>query len=268
MLTFLGLAASTTGTYTPTRTRIRLIAITSWCAMVAFFYLTLRVWITAPTFGSQPQCNDWTVYVLFGVSVRATSQWLRWLIVSLVCLAIIKFVVTTTRTLVAFVKPERMLSRAGTRSRTRSYYNQSRSQSQNPHLDPSSQQPHENGEAQLHESPAQSLQSITTTSTAPPNLLTRILPTSSFGRKRQSVFARVFASIYSVIMLELTIRRNPSSDQENVWSFGQIIALLITLMTVNEIVHFVLGEDLGLDVGSRGVWHSTLYSYEKLRVYN
>lgn len=206
MLTFLGIATSSVGEYNATQARFRILAITSWCTMVAFFYLTLRVWITADTFGSQPECNDWTVYVLWGVSVPATTPWLRWLIVSLVCLAIIKFIVTTTR----------MVASLGLSTGR-------------------------NG----------STRSINSDSTGGPGLLDRILPCSNRASRSPGLIARVFASIYSVVMLELTIRRNPSSDQENVWSFGQIIALLITLMTVNEIVHFVVGEHLGLNLGQR-----------------
>lgn len=206
MLTFLGIATSSVGEYNATQARFRILAITSWCSMVAFFYLTLRVWMTADTFGSQPQCNDWTVYVLWGVSVPATTPWLRWLIVSLVCLAIIKFIVTTTR----------MVASLGLSTGR-------------------------NG----------STRSINTDSTGGPGLLDRLLPCSNRASRSPGLIARVFASIYSAVMLELTIRRNASSDEENVWSFGQIIALLITLMTVNEIIHFIFGENLGLNLGQR-----------------
>jgi len=207
MLTFLGIVTSTVGEYHATEARFRILAVTNWCAMVAFFYLTLRVWITAPTFGSQPECNDWTVYVLWGFSVPATMSWLRWLIVSLACLAIIKFLINTTRTVATLG-----LSTGGRHGST---------------------------------------QSLATDSTGGPGFLARWLPCSYRPVRSPGIVVRVFASIYSAVMLELTIRRNPSSDEENVWSFGQIIALLITLMTVNEIVHFVFGEHLGLHLGQR-----------------
>ena len=189
--------------------------------MVAFFYLTLRVWITADTFGSQPQCNDWTVYVLWGVSVPATAPWLRWLIVSLVCLTILKFIITTTRTVAALGLSTRR-----------------------------------NG----------STRSLATDSTEGPGLLDRLIPCSPRASRSPGLIARVLASIYSVVMLELTIRRNPSSDEENVWSFGQIIALLITLMTVNEIVHFVFGEHLGLNLGQRCEYTMSLAQFYLLTV--
>jgi hypothetical protein len=210
MLTFLGIATSTTGKYNSTQTRFRVLAITSWCSMIAFFYLVLRVWTTAPTFGSQPECNYWTFYVLMGASVRATSPWLRWLIVTLVCLAILNFLINTTRAVASL----------GFSTRRRNL----------------------------------STTSIDSDSTRGPNIITRCLPcsTTTSMQKNPGIIVRVFASIYSVIMLELMIRRNPSSDQENIWSFGQIISLLITLMTVNEVIHFVLGENPSLRIPEPG----------------
>lgn len=198
MLTFLGIATSTTGEYTATHTRFRVLAMTSWCSMIVFYYLVLRVWITAPTFGSQPECNDWTVYVLMGVSVQATIPWLRWLIVALTCLSIVNFLVNTSR-MVASLSLSSPL--------------------------------------QHHSS------SSLSSSTGQPGLVARCLPCSPRTTPQApGLVVRVLAAIYSVIMLELTIRRNPSSDEENAWSFGQIIAFLITLMTINEVVHFILGE--------------------------
>lgn len=220
MLTFLGIATSSVGEYNATLARFRILAVTSWCSMVAFFYLTLRVWITADTFGSQPECNDWTVYVLWGASVPATAPWLRWLIVTLVCLAILKFIATTTRTVAS-------LGLSATNNRSNRSFNSD--------------------------------------STGGPGFLDRLLPCSYRPSRSPGLIARVFASIYSVVMLELTIRRNASSDEENVWSFGQIIALLITLMTVNEIIHFIFGESLGLNLGQRfdSFLHRIRYGKEK-----
>lgn len=206
MLTFLGIATSTTGEYNTTKMRFRIIAFTSWCSMIAYFYLTMKVWIMVKSFGSQPECNDWTVYVLFGVSVRATVPWLRGVILALVGLAIIKFVVSTTRTVISLCSDRRITDSASEESNEK--------------------------------------QGLFST-------ISRCLPSLYTDRRSPGWIARVLASIYSVVMLELTIRRNPSSDEEKVWSFGQIIALLITLMTVNEIIHFVFGEDLDLNLGQK-----------------
>jgi len=41
----------------------------------------IYVFATAPTFGDHAECNDRTVYVLFGVDISATSPVLRWMLV-------------------------------------------------------------------------------------------------------------------------------------------------------------------------------------------
>ncbi|KAK1986820.1 hypothetical protein LZ30DRAFT_581307 [Colletotrichum cereale] len=49
----------------------------------AFTALTAYIWATAPTFGNQPDCNASTVYVVFGVSIRATNDVFRYVILAL-----------------------------------------------------------------------------------------------------------------------------------------------------------------------------------------
>ncbi|EFQ24970.1 uncharacterized protein GLRG_00114 [Colletotrichum graminicola M1.001] len=49
----------------------------------AFTTLTAYIWATAPTFGNQPDCNASTVYVVFGVSIRATNDIFRYVILAL-----------------------------------------------------------------------------------------------------------------------------------------------------------------------------------------
>jgi hypothetical protein len=46
-------------------------------AAAAFVAFNVLVWANAPTFGLQPECNDSTIYVIFGVSVRDTGDVLR-----------------------------------------------------------------------------------------------------------------------------------------------------------------------------------------------
>ncbi|KAL2116988.1 hypothetical protein VTJ04DRAFT_9156 [Mycothermus thermophilus] len=54
----------------------------------AFFYIAFNmyVWIRDPDFGSQPECNETVVYVLFGQSVKATYDAFRYLILGNTCL--------------------------------------------------------------------------------------------------------------------------------------------------------------------------------------
>ncbi|KAK6083014.1 hypothetical protein SCUP515_02248 [Seiridium cupressi] len=50
------------------------------CAFVA---LTAYIWLTAPAFGSQPECNAETIYVVFGVSINATNDVFRYVFLAL-----------------------------------------------------------------------------------------------------------------------------------------------------------------------------------------
>lgn len=49
-------------------------------ALAAFIAFNAFLWVTAPHFGSQPACNRDIVYVVFGVSVNATSPVFRFVI--------------------------------------------------------------------------------------------------------------------------------------------------------------------------------------------
>jgi len=49
-------------------------------SILAYVSLTCCIWITAPTFGSQPECGGTTVYVIFGISINATSPVFRYII--------------------------------------------------------------------------------------------------------------------------------------------------------------------------------------------
>ena len=44
---------------------------------IIFFPWSLYVWIKVSKFGSQPECNHLVKYVFFFVTVRATANWLR-----------------------------------------------------------------------------------------------------------------------------------------------------------------------------------------------
>ena len=50
---------------------------------------------------------------------------------------------------------------------------------------------------------------------------------------------------YGTVMLELTIKRNNVTPGKNVWSFGQIVTMVITVGGINEVVHFFLGKEWG-----------------------
>lgn len=60
----------------------------------AFVALTAYIWVTAPTFGSQPECNATTVYVAFGLSIRATNDVFRYVILGLMVAMAVSWVIS------------------------------------------------------------------------------------------------------------------------------------------------------------------------------
>jgi hypothetical protein len=63
----------------------------SLCMFIGFnFY----VWITAPSFGSQPQCNASTVYVVFGADVLPTLPVFRWILVAVSCIGLVSIIIS------------------------------------------------------------------------------------------------------------------------------------------------------------------------------
>lgn len=67
------------------------------------------------------------------------------------------------------------------------------------------------------------------------------LATTTQGSR--NIIARLLFVTYGTVMLELTIKRNNVAPGENVWSFGQIVAVVIAVGGINEVVHFFLGKE-------------------------
>ena len=61
-------------------------------------------------------------------------------------------------------------------------------------------------------------------------------------RQTYNPIIAVIAVTFGVINLELTLRRNNLAPGENVWSFGQIMSLVIAAGGINEVVHFLVDE--------------------------
>ncbi|KAH8693681.1 hypothetical protein BGW36DRAFT_429720 [Talaromyces proteolyticus] len=59
------------------------IKVSAGCVFIVF---ATYIWATAKTFGVQPECNASTVYVVFGISIPATSTALRWVMVGTLAL--------------------------------------------------------------------------------------------------------------------------------------------------------------------------------------
>lgn len=68
-------------------------------ALAVFMAFNFIVWRTAPTFGSQVDCNKSTVYVIFGVTINATSSVFRHVILATMISVCVTFILVLLGTL-------------------------------------------------------------------------------------------------------------------------------------------------------------------------
>ncbi|KFY47860.1 hypothetical protein V496_10407 [Pseudogymnoascus sp. VKM F-4515 (FW-2607)] len=81
LLALLGVNLISRGKYSRNnRIRSRIEAAFKVLIFIIFTSFNVYIWATAPHFGSQPECNRSTIYVVFGVSIKATSPIFRWII--------------------------------------------------------------------------------------------------------------------------------------------------------------------------------------------
>lgn len=50
----------------------------------------------------------------------------------------------------------------------------------------------------------------------------------------------VLRTVYGITMIELMVRRNNVGPGEKAWSFGQIFSILITISSLNEVLHWCM----------------------------
>jgi hypothetical protein len=74
--------------------------ISTLCVFIAF---SVYVWAQAPEFGSQPKCNSSTMYVVFGVSIRATVPIFRWIILGTLAIVPACFIIVLLLSLPCWV---------------------------------------------------------------------------------------------------------------------------------------------------------------------
>jgi hypothetical protein len=105
LLTFLGLT-TLSSKHDNNRLSLRGIAglVLYFIFLHCFVVFSLFVWLTASSFGSQPQCNASTIYVLFGAEIPATSEAFRLFVVSLTCLMLLCIILFSIRTVIKFLK--------------------------------------------------------------------------------------------------------------------------------------------------------------------
>lgn len=83
LLALLGITLATRGKYAGNESARSIIdTVGMLLSFAAFISFNVYMWIKAPTFGSQPECNSGVVYVIFGVSIQATNDVFRYIILA------------------------------------------------------------------------------------------------------------------------------------------------------------------------------------------
>ncbi|KAJ5489254.1 hypothetical protein N7539_004144 [Penicillium diatomitis] len=192
-------------------------------SLAAFIAFNVYLWVTAPTFGSQPSCNPDTVYVVFGVSIRAVSPIFRYIILGTLGALAGGFILTFTCMLPcvcgAWVYKRRhpnssiSFQAQGTRGCGKWFIPgpSARSETRGPR--PSRDRDAGSGQRMS----GQALLNFTLNKAAYCGLC-----------------------IYLIVSLEQTIQRNNLDPQERGWTFGQVIAIFLLLGVANELLNVLL----------------------------
>ncbi|KAF9869762.1 hypothetical protein CkaCkLH20_12805 [Colletotrichum karsti] len=177
----------------------------------AFTALTAYIWVTAPTFGSQPACNATTVYVVFGVSINATSDVFRYVILALMATMVLGWVMSMVFSVIIA-----QCCCGGVRSGVRW------AREANPDI-----QTWKRFWGQIDVSDARYKQ-------------------NAISQNVVQLFIHTGINVYMIVTLEQIVGRNHLSEEEKEWTFGQVLAIFVLLGVVVEVINILLPK---LDVG-------------------
>ncbi len=174
------------------------------------------------------------MYIVFFTKVRSTIPWLRWLAVTITALAMISLLTTVVGVFILFWRwktAHNDNARGGDISLLE--------------MPPRHMSPQPPEDLEGARSPGEASIPSPQHPSAPFQLISRrtdltsILP-QEFSTNKSGALTRGLATIYGIIMLERTVASNDVGPGENVWSFGQIVSIIIAVGSVNEVVHFCL----------------------------
>jgi hypothetical protein len=182
-------------------------------ALAAFLAFNVYVWVTAPTFGSQPKCNEDTVYVFFGVSIKATSPVFRYIILGTLGTVVAGYAIAFMCMLPClcwFFMHRRRNPGMGNRV-------EGLARGWIPWF------------VEIN----------------PPVYLDRVEPPGRLHGQallKYTLNKVAYCSfcIYLIVSLEQTIRRNDLDPEESGWTFGQVIAIFLLLGVANELLNVLL----------------------------
>ncbi|KAJ5301858.1 hypothetical protein N7508_006721 [Penicillium antarcticum] len=184
-------------------------------ALGAFLAFNVYVWTTAPHFGSQPECNKETVYVVFGISIKATSPVFRYIILGTLGAIVASYVLVFTcmlPCLCGFIAHRRRNPGSGNRieGQTKRGFNWFVEVNRPDYRDGN-------------------------TDETPEALHGQALLRFTLNKAAYCGFC-----IYLIVSLEQTIQRNDLDPEEKGWTFGQVIAIFLLLGVANELLNVLL----------------------------
>ncbi|KAK4129726.1 hypothetical protein N657DRAFT_640393 [Parathielavia appendiculata] len=180
--------------------------------VAAFVAFNVLVWSRAPTFGSQPECNSTVVYVLFGVSIPATNDVFRYIILATFASVPGVFVISLFLSATCWMGMWCCLRHGAWRLRDSS------SSRERPSFDTCS-----NDES-----------------------------TATWIRDSINIVAYAGMAIYAIVSLEQMVARNRVSDEERDWTFGQVLSLFLLFGVGNEVLNVVISSISGKPAGDEG----------------
>lgn len=82
LLGLAGISVSPKGRYRKGPIRTAIFASGYWLVGTGYLVWLIYVFSTAPRFGASPECNKYTIYVIFGANIEANNDVFRWIFVA------------------------------------------------------------------------------------------------------------------------------------------------------------------------------------------
>lgn len=182
-----------------------------------FLAFVAYIWVRAPTFGSQPECNNSTKYVVFFYSVLATDNAVRYTFLALMVVATVSAVFNYILVAV-FTKFFKIICGCHQRDNL--------------------------AQGVLPREDIEMLVGIASririkTSVKKTRKRPKWLPTQHDVRYTTCY---TITNVYGVVMLELTVSRNKLGEDEKKWTFGQILALFLLFSVAAEVANIILAQ--------------------------
>lgn len=169
----------------------------------AFVSFLGYVWAIAPRFGSQPECNATTLYVVFWVNIKAINKVFRYVILTFMVLAVLLIVMNSL--LLGLVAACCCGVRGGRTALSTV-----------------------DGAA------------IITVVARGAQIKEPRVKWVALQRNLGEGIVRTLINVYGIVMLELTVHRNNLSPEERGWTFGQILAIFLLLGVAAEVLNALL----------------------------